>query len=296
LHILPYIQMNTNEPPTAGLDGLDVPRLFDTEQYMGCVTPQSCPGSPPPTAIITPVSYCSTPPLAEELPLSFSIEKPSVPLQPFLVKVKKERDTTKTKTKTKQQLNFEATIKKETCETKSEPHTCSARRIYLYTVLPEKGKLIWLVFYCSHIHCADRAELQLWRAGHPAYSRPVDLDLSWSLTKGGVVQHKWCFKCPDDTHKGAVFDAMLKEPTADGSFVTSVLGGLAIVSTTSQRDIKKDPIERKYNSWFHFTLMKNFVRHTPSRRHHKNGKGKGQQQRKPPRFCDDEYQKSLPWE
>lgn len=177
--------------------------------------------------------------------------------------------------------------------------SCPDCWFYLYTTMPEKKKPIWVVFYCTHEHDMTTARLTLTSTDSHASGAgeavvadlAADLDLSWAAKvvvphpdtgrDTAMVQHKWCFVCPDDTFNSRVFSARLVEPMATTVAVTTVLGGLSVISTTSQRRTRRAGVERVCGSEFERRLVANCARHPPKRRHFLNGKGKGQRPRKP---------------
>lgn len=184
-------------------------------------------------------------------------------------------------------------------EVDNNNHTsCPDCWFYLYTTMPEKKKPIWVVFYCTHEHDMTTARLTFTSTDSHASGAgeavvadlAADLDLSWAAKVNvphpdtgrdtAMVQHKWCFVCPDDTFNSRVFSARLVEPTAT-AVVTTVLGGLSVISTTSQRRTRRAGVERVCGSESERRLVTNCARHPPKRRHFLNGKGKGQRPRKP---------------
>jgi hypothetical protein len=223
-------------------------------------------------------------------------------------------------------------------------------RVYFYTVLPEKGKLIWVVFFSNRRHSLGNYELLLhevpasaptndpvlalntpspslvplptprtWNesgtegsAGAPlgvmelglpmiaqqSIVLPPVTDLSWIAegsdmqTNERLYQHKVCFQAPDTTYERRVFSTTLHNRVER---TMTLLGGLSLVSTTSQRE----PMWSRINQWFtaevHQRLVDNCKRHPPSRRHFLNGKGSRQGSKQPQkdRFLFDELEKAV---
>lgn len=264
-----------------------------------------------------------------------------------------------------------ATAGRETC------------RYYFYTVLPEKGKLIWVVFFSSRRHALDQYELLLHEVASPLSASSASLssssssverltsssggcgglslslsssasalamamatelepdadspspssaftpqplpllspppppelptsggpgqqtivlpavpDLAWiaegvdAQTSQRLYQHKVCFQAPDSTFERRIFCATLHQRVER---TMTLLGGLSLVSTTSQRE----HMWPRINQWFvgevQQRLVHNCRHHPPSRRHFLNGKGsrQGSKQSQKDRFLFDELDKSV---
>jgi hypothetical protein len=248
-----------------------------------CTSPAS---SRPSTPAQPPLS--SWPPLAGRL-VTLATSAPPSPA--FLLPPKKKR---KTSHEPRQHDHLNGQVDNNT--------SCPDCWFYLYTTMPEKKKPIWVVFYCTHEHDMTTARLTLTSTDSHASGAgeavvadlAADLDLSWAAKVNvphpdtgrdtAMVQHKWCFVCPDDTFNSRVFSARLVEPTATATataVVTTVLGGLSVISTTSQRRTRRAGVERVCGSEFERRLVTNCAHHPPKRRHFLNGKGKGQRPRKP---------------
>jgi hypothetical protein len=178
--------------------------------------------------------------------------------------------------------------------------------------MPEKNKKIWVVFYCNHEHPMKRVALELADVvdeneqdrDERASKIEIEIDHTLSWTAKGVVkdeetgqdvamvQHKWCFTCPQDTYNGCVFTARLVEPSLG---LTTPLGGMSVISTTTQREKRRPEVKRACSNDFERGLLVNFTKHPASRRHFMNGKGQGQRQRKPvvTRFLNEEFDLSI---
>jgi len=90
--------------------------------------------------------------------------------------------------------------------------------VYYFSLLPEKAKTIWVVFFHSRLHSLADFVLRLTNtATTDTACRELALEantsLSWTATDslGGqpLYQHKVAFNCPNTTYERAMFQATL---------------------------------------------------------------------------------------
>lgn len=197
---------------------------------------------------------------------------------------------------------------------------CRGHFFYYYSVMPEKGKTIWVVFYCEKHHPLKDAFLVLRSPQRCMRVRPNSE--SWvtsaRVTVGGVekemVQHKWCFNSPQETYPGESVTVAL-QLSAD----TIPLSAIAAHETlrragevgkhgqewedyNDELPRSKDIVEvllgplslvsttsQRTDRWARIErdcvttprqLLDNCKTHPQERRHNRNGKGRGQEPRK----------------
>jgi len=140
---------------------------------------------------------------------------------------------------------------------------------YLYTVMPKKDECAWVVIFSPTEFDLSHVKLQLWQD----YSPKIDLnsisDLSWLVSgRDRYGQHWWqhnvCFKAPNDTFSRHVFGSVFQVLTPAGEALSFLLGGMLIVSNSSQCTAKK---YRTINEFFthpqHIQLVTNYQKHNP---------------------------------
>lgn len=172
--------------------------------------------------------------------------------------------------------------------------------VYYFSLLPEKAKTIWVVFFHSRLHSLADFLLCLTNADTTAINNCRELALeantalSWTATDplGGqpLYQHKVAFNCPNTTFERAMFRARLVNKA---SGLALDLGPFSIVSTTSQRTDALARLEQRVTRGSHQRLIVNFKNHPSSKRHHINGKGGKQRNLRGLRFLYDELDKAV---
>lgn len=197
---------------------------------------------------------------------------------------------------------------------------------YLYTVLPETAKWIWVVFFSNRRHDLEPFELLLHETArihstkcdnnnsnspppssylHNGSDNKMSLvipalpKLSW-IAKGTypdhgggpLYQHKVCFPAPDTTFARTIFTTVLFHRT---DCAMTLLGALSLVSTTSQRQTIWPCINQFFLDPMQKQLIANCQNHPASRRHFVNGKGatQGSKYDQEERFLLEELKKSV---
>jgi hypothetical protein len=171
--------------------------------------------------------------------------------------------------------------------------------VYYFSILPEKAKTIWVVFFHSRLHPLADFVLRLTNTATAAtacreLTLKANTTLAWTAMdpSGGqpLYQHKVAFDCPNTTYERAMFQASLVN---EASGLALDLGPFSIVSTTSQRTDVLARLEKGVTRGSHQRLIVNFKNHPSSRRHHINGKGGKQRNLRGPRFLHGELDQAV---
>jgi hypothetical protein len=176
---------------------------------------------------------------------------------------------------------------------------------YSGPTLGEKGKIGWCCFYALSPDHAEHLELYRLRLvdrrkGRVKWEMPAVPKLSWAVRGNGlsrrVRQVKLAFQLPDTTFARRIFRAeLVRAATSETPSMSLQLGGVSLVSTTSQRTEKwYAQINKHFPDEAHRAMAHNY-RHQPRfDRHFENNKGAHQATLQPGEFRDRELEKAVP--
>lgn len=176
---------------------------------------------------------------------------------------------------------------------------------YSGPTMGEKGTIGWFCFYAFRRDHARHLELYRLRLidrrkGRVRWEMPAVPKLSWAVRGNGpsrkVRQVKLAFELPNTTCARRLFRAeLVRAATSETPSMSLQLGGVSLVSTTSQRTEKwYARINKHFPDEAHRTMAHNY-RHQPRfDRHFENNKGAHQETLQPGEFRERELEKAVP--